>query len=190
MKKYIDFGIDDALCGRYDSSIHKSIPKTAIEVSDSIFRQTINETDGIWKIDRETGKIEKHPFPPEILTHDQVWDRIQAVRTEKQAGGFPVDVDGKNYWFHSDESSRVQQLGLVQLGKNIPPDLWWKTMSGEFVTMTATLANNVLLAAIAADTAIFAVAEHHKAEMMCLDDPTDYDYSSGWPQVYADRLSK
>lgn len=63
MKKYIEFDDDDVLKARYDSAINKTIPASAVAVSDAIFRQTIRETDGQWRINRETGEIAKHPFP-------------------------------------------------------------------------------------------------------------------------------
>lgn len=64
MKKYIDFDGDGILKARYDSAINKTIPGSAVEVPEALFRQTIRETDGQWQINRETGEISKHPFPP------------------------------------------------------------------------------------------------------------------------------
>lgn len=63
--KFIQFNSARELCARYDSEIHgDNIPQDAVEVSEELFFQTINETDGIWKRDPETGEIAKHPFPP------------------------------------------------------------------------------------------------------------------------------
>jgi len=63
--KYAQFNEANELCARYDSEIHgDNIPQEAVEVSEDLFWQTINETDGVWKIDPDTGEISKHSFPP------------------------------------------------------------------------------------------------------------------------------
>ena len=108
-------------------------------------------------------------------------DRIKAHRDRLAAtGGYMVN--GK--WFHSDQASRTQQIGLVLLGLNIPAGLQWKTMDGSFVTMTPTLAQQILAAAAANDTAIFAIAQMHIAGMNAAPDPSSYDFSGGWPARY------
>jgi len=108
------------------------------------------------------------------------WLDIQAERNQRtDKGGYLVG--GK--WFHSDQASRTQQLGLVLLGANIPPGLQWKTMDGSFIVMTPTLAQQILGAAAASDAAIFAAAEAHKAAMEASADPAAYDFSGGWPAV-------
>ncbi|HEY0845810.1 MAG TPA: DUF4376 domain-containing protein [Noviherbaspirillum sp.] len=111
-----------------------------------------------------------------------VWDAIKSERDRRKAGG--VLVTGK--WFHSDDPSRIQQIGLVMMGANIPPGLQWKTMDGTFVTMTQALANQIFQAVAAQDQAIFAKAEQHKAAMEASANPAAYDFSSGWPPVYGE----
>ncbi|MCG9022866.1 DUF4376 domain-containing protein [Laribacter hongkongensis] len=71
------------------------------------------------------------------------------------------------------------------LGTNIPVGLQWKTMDGSFVTMTQTLAQQVLAAGAASDQAIFAAAETHKAVMEASTDPASYDFSGGWPATFS-----
>ncbi len=86
-------------------------------------------------------------------------DTIQAIKNERdrriQTSGYKVGPD----WFHSDLTSRTQQIGLVIMGSSIPAGLKWKTMGGTLVTMTPTLAQQVFGAAAAQDAAHFAVAE-------------------------------
>lgn len=111
-----------------------------------------------------------------------VWESIKVERDRRtQAGGYKVG--GK--WFHSDQFSRGQQLGLVLLGANIPAGLQWKTMDGSFVAMTQTLAQQILAAAAASDQAIFTVAEAHKVAMEISVNPSVYDFSTGWPATFA-----
>lgn len=113
-------------------------------------------------------------YVPPVESPQARWERIKAIRDElMRRGGFPVG----NYWFHSDQDSRVQILGLVQLGNNIPQGLQWKTMSGEFVPMTSTLAKQVLAAAALHDTAIFTHAEYLRANPSA-------DETQGWPTSF------
>lgn len=111
------------------------------------------------------------------------WEAIKASRDHRtENGGYKVG----SHWFHSDQKSRSQQLGLVLLGAGIPASLPWKTMDGSFVTMSQTLAQQVLGAAAASDQAIFAAAETHKAAMEASADPSAYDFSGGWPKGFGE----
>jgi hypothetical protein len=110
------------------------------------------------------------------------WDVIKRERdTRMQDGGYKVG----EYWFHSDLISRSQQLALFQLGEDIPPDLQWKTMSGEFVPMTPSLAALVFKAAIASDTQHFKGAEIARAVMNY--DPLAFRLSADmFPKVFGE----
>lgn len=110
------------------------------------------------------------------------WDAIKGERDRRKSGG--VKVGAK--WFHSDDGSRIQQMGLVMMGASIPANLQWKTMDGSFITMTQALALQVFQAVAASDQAIFTVAEQHKATMEASADPGSYDYSGGWPKIYGE----
>ncbi len=112
-------------------------------------------------------------------TRAAVWDRIKAHREAHKAKGVKVG----DHWFHSDDGSRIQQLGLVMMGASVPP-VPWKTMSGEFVPMTQTLAGQIFQATAASDMAIFQAAETHRAALMTDTSPADYDFSAGWPASF------
>lgn len=112
----------------------------------------------------------------------QVWEAIKADRDRRKAGG--VKVGAK--WFHSDDGSRIQQIGLVMMGANLPAGLQWKTMDGSFITVTQALASQIFQAVAASDQAIFAAAEMHRAAMEASTDPASYDYSAGWPKIYGE----
>lgn len=109
-----------------------------------------------------------------------VWERIKAHRDAVKTQG--VQVGGN--WFHSDDSSRIQQLGLVMMGANLPQNVQWKTMSGSFVTMTPTLAAQIFQATATRDMAVFAAAEQHKAGVWAAADPLAYNWQTGWPASY------
>ena len=119
----------------------------------------------------------------DIFVKDSMWKLIQAERDRRRNdGGYKVGTD----WFHSDDTSRIQQLGLVMMGANMPTGILWKTMAGSFVSMTPTLAAQIFQAAAASDLAIFTIAEQKKAAMIASADPASYDCLSGWPLIYGE----
>ena len=122
--------------------------------------------------------------PPPIPVEQRraaVWERIKAERDRRAALGVKVG----QHWFHSDQKSRTQQLGLVLLGQAIPPGLEWKTLTFTqppvFVEMTPALAAAIVQATAASDKAIFSAAEVHRLAMEASAAPQDYDFSAGWP---------
>ena len=82
--KYATFDGSGKLNGRYDSSIHTSIPNGAVELSDEAFLQTINETDGIWKL--VNGVVTKTAFPPVAPVVPSVVSRRQGLRALYELG--------------------------------------------------------------------------------------------------------
>ena len=113
------------------------------------------------------------------------WVLIKAERDRRKTeGGYKVG----SYWYHSDDTSRIQQIGLVMLGANMPNNIMWKTMSGNFVLMTPTLATQIFQAAMVSDMTIFATAEAKRTAMLALsgDALLNYDYLSGWPKIYGE----
>jgi len=129
--------------------------------------------------DAEAASLQK---PTADQAKSAKWAAIKAERDRRtENGGYQVGTK----WFHSDQKSRSQQLGLVLLGANIPVGLQWKTMDGSFVIMTQTLAEQILAAGAASDQAIFAAAEAHKAAMEASTAHASYDFSAGWPATFA-----
>jgi hypothetical protein len=120
----------------------------------------------------------------ECLRED-IWSGIKAERDRRgEENGTPVG----DKWFHSDQTSKIQQVALKVASEQgmIPPNLHWKTMDGTFVTMTNQLALQIFVGAMLKSTEIFAAAERHRATMLAQADPTNYDYSTGWPQTFAE----
>ena len=123
-----------------------------------------------------------------------MWRKIQAERTRRMEGGYPVVFGGKTWWMHSDSASLGQQQGLVQMaqltamqGKDMTAEIAkWKTMSGEFVSMTGNFALAMFAAGMAQQGAIFQQAEIHKAKMSALAEPWSYDFSNGWAKIYGE----
>lgn len=92
--KYIQFNDHNELNARYASEIHgANIPADAVEVPEELFWQTINETDGIWKRDPQTGEITKHPFPPAPPYVPEQVTRAQGKAALIQAGLWQAVLD-------------------------------------------------------------------------------------------------
>lgn len=166
--------------GFYDTTIHASMPVDAVELSAEQHRSLLDgQSAGKRIVADEAGRPALQDPPPPSAA--EIWSRIKTERDRRtEHGGYAAA--GK--WFHSDQKSRSQQLGLVLLGANIPAGLQWKTMDGSFVEMTQQLAGQILAAAAASDHAIFAAAEEHREAMERSADPASYDYSTGWPQTF------
>ena len=112
----------------------------------------------------------------------QIWEAIKQKRHDNTRGGVFIKSVGK--WFHSDDPSRTQYLTL-QILPELPADLMWKTMDNEFVPMTKALLTEIAMTMIVKEQADFANAERHRLAMLKVDNPLDYDYSTGWSKTYA-----
>lgn len=169
-------------CGFYDRAIHgDNVPSDAVEITKEEHAALIaGQSNGKRIVADENGKpVAVDPPKP---TADDIWQCIKAERDRRKAGG--VKVGAK--WFHSDDASRIQQMGLVMMGASIPANLQWKTMDGSFITMTQALASQVFQAVATSDHAVFTAAETHRATMEASADPASYDYSTGWPKIYGE----
>lgn len=123
------------------------------------------------------------PIPEVDITTRQnaAWEAIKAERDKRKVAGVKVG----SHWFHSDDSSRIQQIALVMMGNSIPAGLMWKTLTltppPVFVEMTPALAQGIFQATAASDAAIFSAAETHRVAMENSPTPETYDFSTGWP---------
>ena len=131
------------------------------------------------------------PIPPkdelDLLVIEKAkacqWRAIQDKRDFLKGNGVKIGAN----WFHSDDSSRIQQLGLVMFGANMPAGIMWKTMAGSFVPMTPTLATQIFVGHATHDTAIFAIAEQKRAAMNALTTLSaisQFDAESDWPETF------
>jgi len=138
-----------------------------------------------WTFDGSTIKtptLEEYNATMKSRHQDQKWREIQVERERRRTGGVKVGTN----WFHSDDSSRIQQIGLLLMGANMPNNIMWKTMSGSFVQMTPTLAQQIFQSTGAQDISIFTAAEQHRALMMASANPEAYNYLTGWPLTFGE----
>lgn len=194
MNKYTIFN-DDGNCECVISSTEETVALTAGErlyVSGDWSGHYLN-SDGI-PVPIPQPPTRYHVWNSDTHSYDgpflddarqQAWERIKTERDRRKYAGVRV---GEN-WFHSDDPSRIQQMALSMMGAAMPAGIMWKTMAGDFVAMTPTLAGQLFAAVAAGDRAIFAVAEQHRLAMEASDDPAGYDYSVGWPLAYGEAES-
>ena len=140
------------------ASIYEDEGKTIVQFNDGTSREVTNDEVRAAKV-------------------TMITDEIKSDRDRRKGLGCPVGP----HRFHSDDASRIQQLGLVMMGAAMPAGIKWKTMGGGFADMTPLLAQQIFAAQAARDMALFAVCEQHIAAAALADDPLAYDYSAGWP---------
>ncbi len=135
---------------------------------------------GVWVV------LPEYPNAPLSQRQTAAWERIKHERDRRKVLGVKVGA----HWYHSDDSSRIQQLALAMMGAAIPAGLQWKTLTTTsppvFVEMTPALAQGIFQATAASDAAIFAAAEAHRVAMEAMSDPENYDFSGGWPASIGD----
>ena len=119
---------------------------------------------------------------------ETIWEIIKAERIRRDDGGFLINCAGAmGKWFHTDQRSLSTYKDFkeaLELGLIPPQGIAWKTMDGTWVMMTADLYTYLTPIRLAHRLASFPVAEAHKAAMLLVPDPENYDYSSGWPAIY------
>lgn len=133
-----------------------------------------------------------------VVARAAVWEAIKAERDRRKALGVKVGA----HWFHSDNQSRIQQLGLARKADRLEASggsmdtpfsgpgpggiLAWKTIGGSFVPMTPALAQQISGAVEALDQGVFAATEAHRMAMESSAQPESYDFSGGWPASIED----
>jgi hypothetical protein len=116
--KYIQF-VNDVLLTRYDSDIHSTIPVDAVEVSDALFFQTIEEDDGEWF---KTGDvIAKRPFTPIPETAETVRFKRDFLITQTDwTQGYDIPQVTKDLWI-----PYRQELRDITLQSGFPTSVTW-----------------------------------------------------------------
>lgn len=112
------------------------------------------------------------------------WEQLKAYRELRRQSG--VLVSG--HWYHSDDTSRIQVMGLTMLGASMPPGIMWKTIPNTFVEMTPTRAQEIFQAILNGDMTNFSIAEQHRQQLLASADPANYDFttSPAWPAIYGE----
>jgi hypothetical protein len=177
--KYAFFNTDGRVVTAHNDDTVTNLPDGAVELSDDQWKKR-------FEFRLQGGTLTYDPLSiPSSKIKALKWDAIKAKRDAIRTGGVKVGTK----WFHTDDASRIQFIALNLMGASIPADLQWKTMDSSFVSMTLALAGQVFQAVATLDMQVFAKAEVHKVSMEASENPSEYDFSTGWPQSYADFVA-
>lgn len=107
MSKHIKF-TNGILTARFDSAINAVMPTDAVEVSEAVFYQTINELDGVWQL--ENGNVVKKPFPAPTLAELKTAKKAEITanfeRTIQQiTAGYPPNEIAS--WSKQEQEARA-----------------------------------------------------------------------------------
>lgn len=146
------------------------------------------------------GTVEDLPAP--TITADQlavlragVVLKIKAERDRRESTG-GVLIGGK--WFHTDDKSLTKYLGLKDKARDVllgggtmaspltafGMQIQWTALGGSMAPMTAQLAFDLVAAVGNLQAALFYRASVHVAAVNASDDPENYNYKTGWPDVF------
>ena len=142
------------------------------------------------------------PGPSLAVRREAVANQIRALRDSKKDGGFKLVINETDYWFHSDQDSRIQYLGLKNLAYDakaegatndtvmttLGQNLVWKTMAGTWIPVTVKLAYDMVKGISELDATLFAVAESFINVVMASENPEEavvgYEASPAWPAAF------
>ncbi|SPR99545.1 DUF4376 domain-containing protein [Cupriavidus taiwanensis] len=189
------------VCGFYSDAVHPpdQIPEGAIHITGEAHMALLNGqcAGKRMKVLADGSPVLMDPPAPTIeFLRARAWEAIKAERDRRKSAG--VLVGGA--WFHSDVDSRIQWLGVKDTAREmlsaglsatdvvlvLGQPLQWKTLTGEFVAVTAQLAIDVVEATKQLDARLFAVAEAKRAAMETAADPASIDVLDGWPVMYGE----
>ena len=109
------------------------------------------------------------------------WRQIEAMRESKYNNGVKIE----EHWFQTSAWSKINYMGAAMLGAAFP-GTGWKTMTGEEVWLTGQFAGQIMAAIAVHTDAVFKAAQAHKEAMMVSEDPSVYDFSTGWPETFGE----
>ncbi|MFQ1016090.1 DUF4376 domain-containing protein [Avibacterium paragallinarum] len=163
--------------GFFLAGIH-AIPEGSVEISEETYRTLLEgQSEGKQIISDERG----YPKAAWLAAQQaEVWKKIKEERYRRTHSG--VYVESVNKWFHTDEASRQQYTFMRTLPSF--PETQWKTMDNSFVLMNEALLDQLALTLMQQEQANFDNAEKHRLAMLAVDNPLDYDYSTGWQEIY------
>lgn len=115
-----------------------------------------------------------------------IWGGIKAERERRENGGYLVGA----VWYHSDAPSLAKYSTLLGLAveKSYPPETVvsaaWKDMAGNFAPMTVAKLRAIRDVGVVKVAQIYTASETHRAAVEASANPSAYDFSGGWPDVY------
>ena len=117
-----------------------------------------------------------------------LWESIKAYRLFKSTDG--TLIPSINKWAHTDEVSQVTYTRAKDY-LELHPDqtIDWKMLDGTFVKVTPDLLKEICSKVFQVGQEAFTAAEVHRRKVYSIEDLeelSEYDYKTNWPQTYSD----
>ncbi|WP_208620290.1 DUF4376 domain-containing protein [Actinobacillus porcitonsillarum] len=188
------------------------IPKTAIKVSEKEYqlltagrnsgKEIVLMNDTLTLTSVRPSKYHTYNGKEWIITPEQqavkkseeiakMREKINALRDEKSAGGVYVETLGK--WFDSDAKAQSKLLGLkatMDLVRSEMTVSWTCADNTEVENFGKPQLTAVIATILQAESHNHTVARQHKATLEKMENPLEYDYSSGWAKTYQEYLEE
>lgn len=117
-----------------------------------------------------------------------LWESIKAYRLFKSTDG--TLIPSINKWAHTDEVSQVTYTRAKDyLELNPDATIDWKMMCGNFVKVDSALLKEICSKVFQVGQEAFTAAEVHRRKVYSIEDLeelSEYDYKTNWPQTYSD----
>lgn len=134
----------------------------------------------VWDDLAKTWVIDDELFRARLETQqDLMWERIKERRLRAITSGVYITSVDKN--FHTDTISVTTYstvAGMIALDNYTP--IQWKTMDNTWVLLTEALFKELQTSMSNKTAANYMVAEQHKVNMLLLENPLEYDYTTNW----------
>lgn len=167
---------------------YSDLPDDIIDVPQEDFAAAMARNPGE-TLDVIAGRVVVIPKPAAPLAELQVaaWEEIKAERDRRRFDG---GVKVSDHWFLTTTIATCEYNTLLLMSSGLPDTTvlraGWRTIDGATIDMTPALVKQILFAGFAQVAAIDDAALAHKAAMEASADPSAYDYSTDWPEIYAD----
>lgn len=117
-----------------------------------------------------------------------IWESIKAYRLFKSTDG--TLIPSINKWTHTDEVSQITYTRAKDyLELNPDATIDWKMMCGNFVKVDSALLKEICNKVFQVGQEAFTAAEVHRRKIYSIEDLeelSEYDYKTNWPQTYSD----
>ena len=117
-----------------------------------------------------------------------IWESIKAYRLFKSADG--TLIPSINKWVHTDEVSQITYTRAKDyLELHTDQTIDWKMLDGSFIKVNPDLLKEICSRVFQVGQETFIAAEVHRRNVYSIEDLeelSEYDYKTNWPQTYSD----
>lgn len=180
--------------GFYFDDFGGFVPEGAVEITEKEYLALLEGQANGMLIIEQNGKPVLVEQALEIDLNSAKRDEINRKRDEVCFGG--IYIESMDKWFDTDETSFVKMIGAKSVmdndflnGQEVQPELWICADNSVVLLNRDDLA--LIIRSIKQNVSnMHSVALQHKAFLEQSDNPSEYDFSSGWSKTYQDFLEE